>query len=186
MSWSSAVIACERAGQWQEAEALLESMEQQGVRPDTFTLNVIIRILAKAQQADKALALFDRLKREGYRPDKFSFGAALLACQAGAQGSRALELVAEMVHTQGLELDAFSLGAALGACEGAGLDTQARSLLDDARKRGITPFFHRIGSRKSMVDVRAERSPTFPTFPSASLQDADKIEAKFFLLFLII
>lgn len=49
-SWNTAISACGRAGQWEQALRLLGSMEEEGseARPDIFSYNIAIDAVAKA------------------------------------------------------------------------------------------------------------------------------------------
>jgi pentatricopeptide repeat domain-containing protein 1 len=47
---AQAINACERGGQWEEAEMLLQEMQALGLSPDRVTYNTAIAAAARAAQ----------------------------------------------------------------------------------------------------------------------------------------
>ena len=56
---NAAINACERGGQWEEAEMLLQEMQALGLSPDRVTYNTAIAAAARAAQWEQSLRLLD-------------------------------------------------------------------------------------------------------------------------------
>ena len=57
--------ACERGGQWEEAEMLLQEMQALGLSPDRVTYNTAIAAAARAAQWEQSLRLLDAMRAGG-------------------------------------------------------------------------------------------------------------------------
>jgi pentatricopeptide repeat protein len=64
MAYSAAINACERAGQWEKAVALLHKMPSAGVPRSAYAYNFAISACAKAGHTDKALELLADMEKE--------------------------------------------------------------------------------------------------------------------------
>jgi pentatricopeptide repeat protein len=64
MAYSAAINACERAGQWEKAVALLHKMPSAGVPRSAFAYNFAISACAKAGHTEKALELLADMEKE--------------------------------------------------------------------------------------------------------------------------
>ena len=70
MADTAAISACERAGKWEEALALLSQMEEAAISPDVHVLNACIGACAKAGEVTQAMRLLrDEFARLGLAPD---------------------------------------------------------------------------------------------------------------------
>ena len=75
---NAAINACERGGQWEEAEMLLQEMQALGLSPDRVTYNTAIAAAARAAQWEQSLRLLDAMRAggEATAPDAWSYSAA--------------------------------------------------------------------------------------------------------------
>ena len=96
---NAAINACERGGQWEEAEMLLQEMQALGLSPDRVTYNTAIAAAARAAQWEQSLRLLDAMRAggEATAPDAWSYSAAMRACDKGGQPSAALRLSTSFV-----------------------------------------------------------------------------------------
>ena len=87
ISYSAAISACEKGGQWERALALLEQMAARGVAPGVITYNAAIEALYAGHQHDDCCRLYRQASagglfenvRQGNKLDLHDCSAAL-AC----------------------------------------------------------------------------------------------------------
>jgi pentatricopeptide repeat protein len=97
ISFSAAISACEKGGQWERALGLLGEMRAVGVEPDVISFNAVIQACATAVQPASALEVF-RAASDAVDLDIGTFNAVLDAvCTPQPAEARALWL-------QGVEL----------------------------------------------------------------------------------
>ncbi|CAK9101579.1 unnamed protein product [Durusdinium trenchii] len=81
ISYSAAISACEKGGQWQQA---LEFY------------NAAISACEKCGQWQHALKLFEAMPKAKVQPDVISYSAAIGACEKGGQWQQTLQLFADL------------------------------------------------------------------------------------------
>ncbi|CAE8663863.1 unnamed protein product, partial [Polarella glacialis] len=81
--YNAAVNACEKAGDWQLAIALLEKMPQMSVTPDSISFNSAMSACEKGQQWQLAVSLLASMDGMRVRRDTISFNSAISACEKG-------------------------------------------------------------------------------------------------------
>lgn len=119
VSYSTAIMACSRAGNWERALGLLGEMRSEGLAPNSTTFTAAMAACRKSgAQAGVITALLDSMRSFGVLPDAILYGAALDACADAALCERARGLVAEMVAA-GVGVDARARGAVAAACSGS-------------------------------------------------------------------
>ena len=96
ISFSAAISACEKGGQWERALALLEEMRERAWSRNVISFNAAISACEKGGRWERALSLLDEMREAGVEPDVISFSAAISACEKGGQWERALALLDEM------------------------------------------------------------------------------------------
>jgi pentatricopeptide repeat protein len=96
ISFSAAISACEKGGQWQRALALLDEMRAKGVAPDVISFSAAISACEKGGQWQRALALLEEMRAKGVAPDVIAFSAAISACAHANQPERAMRLWDEL------------------------------------------------------------------------------------------
>jgi pentatricopeptide repeat protein len=82
ITFSAAISACEKGGQWKRALSLLDEMRDNGVAPDVIIFNAAILACAKASRPGVALQLFDQLDASQLQANEVSFNALLDALRA--------------------------------------------------------------------------------------------------------
>ena len=65
ISYSAAISACEKGGQWERALALLEQMAVRGVAPNVISYNAAIEALYAGQQHDDCCRLYRQASAGG-------------------------------------------------------------------------------------------------------------------------
>ena len=78
ITFSAAISACEKGGQWQRALALLDEMRAARVTPDVITFSAAISACARASQPDQAMRLWSEVRTSSSLvPDIVAFNAIL-------------------------------------------------------------------------------------------------------------
>jgi pentatricopeptide repeat protein len=111
ISYTSAMDACGRGGDWRGALNLLETIEREqnrgerGLRANLITYTVVMKACAQAGQWQPCIALLERLMKsdsqgaeepDSLRPDTIACNVALEACVQGLQPNAALRLLNKM------------------------------------------------------------------------------------------
>ena len=90
ISFSEAISACEKGGQWERALSLLDEMRGSGVSPDVMCFSAAILSCAKASQPGVAMQLFDQLEASQLQADQVIFNDILDALRAKPAQAREL------------------------------------------------------------------------------------------------
>ena len=91
ISYSAAISACEKGGQWERALELLEGMRERGIEPDVISYSAAISACARASQAAHAEKLFKELwDSPTLQADQVTFNAILDAVSANVPRALAL------------------------------------------------------------------------------------------------
>jgi pentatricopeptide repeat protein len=113
-SFSAAITACEKVGDWRTALELLDSMEKEGVARTPISYNAAISACEKGMVPQKACEVFQRMKREGIRPSVVSYSALISATEKGSQWKLALEILEDM-KADGFRGNVIAYSAAISA-----------------------------------------------------------------------
>ena len=111
--FSSAISACEKAGQWREALQLLDQMKAEGLGQTAIAYNAAISACEKGLVPNKALQVFDQMKREGVTPTVVTYSALISAAEKGQQWKLAIQVLEEM---KAAGFGANVIGASLTDC----------------------------------------------------------------------
>mgnify|MGYP002176495480 CR=1 FL=1 len=84
ISYSAAISACEKGGQWQHALALLQTMCDERVWPDTTSYSAAISACEKGKHWEVALELLKECKT-WTTANTISYNAAISACEKGGE-----------------------------------------------------------------------------------------------------
>eukprot|EP00584_Thalassiosira_punctigera_P023090 CAMPEP_0172555006 /NCGR_PEP_ID=MMETSP1067-20121228/57533_1 /TAXON_ID=265564 ORGANISM="Thalassiosira punctigera, Strain Tpunct2005C2" /NCGR_SAMPLE_ID=MMETSP1067 /ASSEMBLY_ACC=CAM_ASM_000444 /LENGTH=669 /DNA_ID=CAMNT_0013343497 /DNA_START=154 /DNA_END=2163 /DNA_ORIENTATION=- len=142
--YQAVLAAFARAHQFDRMNSLLTRMRRQGVRPNVYTYNSLLKICAsdKVPRWKEALSLLSQCQREpGVNPDLITYTTAMKACARGRQTGKALELF-RAARDMGMKLDVYFYTTAMDACaKGKRRDSwkRALSLLDEMKEKGIAP-----------------------------------------------
>jgi pentatricopeptide repeat domain-containing protein 1 len=63
ITYSSAITACDRAGEWQQALHLLQCMTDVAVQPNAITYSAVMSALARKGRYSEAMELLNNIKQ---------------------------------------------------------------------------------------------------------------------------
>ena len=137
VAYSQAILACDKARQWQQAVQLIEGMQAASrVAPNEFHYSGAISACAKCGQHQVAMRLFDGYRKQGIRPNEVVYNATLSACAKG-DTARVHQLLDEM-RNAGIAPSVKTYAAAIGAC-GSDSWRDGMQLLDRMESDGLRP-----------------------------------------------
>ncbi|CAM9091252.1 unnamed protein product [Chrysoparadoxa australica] len=131
-SYTSAILATGRMGEWEWSVRLLQEMRAKGLSPNVFSYGSALGACAKggAKGAATAMVLLQQLKEDGVEPNVVIYTAAIDACSKGGLWERALELLGEM-RDAGVAANNFTYTCAIDALSRAGEVDHALELLSN-------------------------------------------------------
>lgn len=138
ISFSAAIGACEKGGQWLKACHLLEAMLKGKVTPDVIIYNAAISACEKEGEWQQALNLFEAMLQGRVNPDIIVYNATISACEKGGHWQQALNLFRAMPKARATP-DSISYNAAISACEKGGQWQQALNLFEEVLRAKGTP-----------------------------------------------
>ena len=98
---------------WKKALDLVECMEKEGVRRDSFTFSSAISTCGSAGRWQESLDLIDAMKRET-KPNKIAYTAAITACANSEKWEPAFDLFNDMKN-DGMQPDLVAYNALINA-----------------------------------------------------------------------
>ena len=115
VSYSSAISALSRAGDYERVIGMLGAMTDEQLEPNAFSWSAAIAACERAGEQQKALALFAGLRDAGGAADSAVYHAAISAAASGGDVNLARTLLSQMSEEADAELSAPSLRAYNGA-----------------------------------------------------------------------
>ncbi|CAM9972289.1 unnamed protein product, partial [Ectocarpus sp. 8 AP-2014] len=147
-SFSSAMSACDRAGEWQRALEVMDLMLHHEVEPSIVSYGTAISACARGEgRWQQALSLLADIPSRGLEANAHAYGSAIHACVVGGQHRRALELLEEMLECRVVP-DAAVFTAAMTAVDGWGATLR---LLEVMKREGVLPDVNTYNAALSVV-----------------------------------
>ncbi|CAJ1440692.1 unnamed protein product [Effrenium voratum] len=131
ITYSSACSACEKAGEWQRAVALLWELVDM-MQANVVVFNAAISACEKRGMWQMALQILNALPSLQAQPDTITFNATISSCEKGRQWPGATLLLATCPSP-----DVVAYNAALSACRGHW--QHARRVLQELSRRQAQP-----------------------------------------------
>ena len=97
ISYSAAISACEKGGQWQGALQLFHEISSAKLPPYVIGYNATISAFEKGRQWQLALLVFTSMPQAKLAPDLISHNAAISSCEKAGKWQLALQLFSSMV-----------------------------------------------------------------------------------------
>jgi pentatricopeptide repeat protein len=85
------------AGKLEVAKELFSKLSADGIRPDIWTYNVMIKGLLKEGLSDEAYEFFRKMEDDGFLPDSCSYNVIIQGFLQNQDSSTAIQLIDEMV-----------------------------------------------------------------------------------------
>jgi pentatricopeptide repeat protein len=115
-SYTAAIDACSKGGQWQKAVELLHEMPQHRLKADVTCYNATIDACSKGGQWQKAVEVLREMQQQGLKPNAISYNATIDACSTCAQWQEAIKLLREMQQQQ-LVANIVTYSRVINACQ---------------------------------------------------------------------
>ncbi|RWW55317.1 hypothetical protein BHE74_00038052 [Ensete ventricosum] len=116
VSWTALVNAYADAGLLDEAQAMFQSMRENGVRPDLISWNALISGFARNGETSMALLLLDELQENGLQPGTNSWNGVVSGLVQNGCFDDALEVFRQMCLHE--KPNAVTIASILPACSG--------------------------------------------------------------------
>ena len=140
-SWSAAIAACERAGEWEKALALFAGLRAEGGAADSVVYHAAISAAASGGDVQLARRLLEEMQGEAdpevAKASLRAYNGVLKACERSADWDAAFDVLSSM-KGEGVMPDRVSYTLAVGAAGRAGEWEQALGLWTQMETEGVT------------------------------------------------
>jgi len=144
--YADAIAACRQRHCWEEAVAILWTMQLLGLERSSLTHGAAVAACEKAGRWEAVLALLGDMRCGGLVLDVAAWGAVVSACGRGSAWQRAMQLVLEM-RSECLVPNIVVYGAAVSACGRAHQPGLALQILrEDMRQDCVKPDIGAYGA----------------------------------------
>lgn len=127
-----------RAQRFAEARAVLDSLEQYGLKANATTYGGLVAGHAAVGDVESAIAVLDEMEAAGVQPSKIAYGAAMGACVRSSDTRRVQGLLRRM-EAQGLEPNVVHLTTLLITYASRGDEGRALGVFEDMKRRQLQP-----------------------------------------------
>lgn len=94
--YSKIIDAHAKQNRIEDAERIVEKMNENGIQPDALTTNILVHMYSKAGNLDRAREALESLRRLGFRPDREIYNSMIMAYVNAGQPKLAELLMREM------------------------------------------------------------------------------------------
>jgi len=124
--YNTLLDGCAQANLADEGLKILETMQQEGLRPSNYTLSVLVKLMSHARRLDQAFALVEKLtKKYRFKPNAPVYGNLVQACLVHKDLQRALCILEQMGRDR-ITPDMRTYSCLIRTCMSTGqLDTAA-------------------------------------------------------------
>lgn len=129
--------ACFREENADLAKNIFEDMEKRGIKPNTTTFSLLVKIFGRCRRLEEAFATVEKMSTV-YRmePSMQTYTCLIQACMRNRQTSKALELF-EKMKALGATPDRVLYSTLISGCGYANFLTQGVDLLEEALKANL-------------------------------------------------
>ena len=114
VTYATAISACEKDANWEQATALLDQMEAEGCELAPHAYNACISACEKGMRAQLAMGIFERMRAKGVAPNVVTYSAMISACEKAHQWKQALSILSEM-KSNGINPNVVAYSACISA-----------------------------------------------------------------------
>merc|ERR1719262_1122485 len=95
--YNTLLDGCAQANLSEEGLKILQTMQQEGIRPSNYTLSILVKLMSHARRLDQAFSLVDQLtKKYRFKPNAPVYGNLVQACLVNKDLQRGLRLLEQM------------------------------------------------------------------------------------------
>lgn len=138
VTFTSTIVTCAKAGDWDKAMQLLGQMRRNNLEPDVYVYNAILDAAADLGQFERTISLMADMREHGLQPSIMSHNIHLKSLSRGGDWKRAVKVQSQMKQ-DGLLPDVVSYGIAIGSCAKSHQWRQALNLLDEMLVMKLEP-----------------------------------------------
>jgi pentatricopeptide repeat domain-containing protein 1 len=135
VSWTTAIKACQEAGDWAMALEFLAHMEEDGVEPNEITYATAIHVLGQAGRWEEAVRLLDAMEAKGMK-NVVAFTSAMAACETAKAYPEGLRIWERMLEAK-VKVTMPAIDVVLKICERAGEEEMAARVLEKSMDWGL-------------------------------------------------
>eukprot|EP00434_Breviolum_minutum_P025667 symbB.v1.2.022682.t1/scaffold2025.1/size93651/5 len=135
ITFSAAISACEKAGEWRSALNILWEMKGRKLSADTIACSAAISACEKAAQWEVALQLLCNMQPAKLYASGITYSATISACEKAHQWQAACDVLAAFLDSN-LPLESVPFSAAIAACS-RGQWEVAIVLLEEMSRRAV-------------------------------------------------
>merc|ERR1719272_668068 len=127
--YNTLLDGCVRSNLVDEGLKLLEEMQCEGVKPSSYTLLILVKLLNRSRNLDGAFAIVEELaKKHGFKPNVHVYSNLILACLSRRSLGRAMQTLERMAQER-VQPDARLYTTLVRECLRAGQPEDAAGLL---------------------------------------------------------
>ncbi|KAG6430234.1 hypothetical protein SASPL_108297 [Salvia splendens] len=150
-TFNTMIFICGSEGHLSEADALLDAMEERGIRPDTKTYNIFLKLYVDLGDVDAALGWFRKIREFGLFPDDATHRVVIKILSEHNMVEE-VEFVIQEIERFGKCVDQSSLPLLAKMYVGVGMNEIVKLLIERVKSRG--GFSSQIYA--ALLDVYAE------------------------------
>jgi len=95
--YNTLLDGCAQANLCEEGLKILQTMQQEGIRPSNYTLSILVKLMSHARRLDQAFSLVDQLtKKYRFKPNAPVYGNLVQACLVNRDIQRGLQVLEQM------------------------------------------------------------------------------------------
>ncbi|XP_061996617.1 pentatricopeptide repeat-containing protein At4g01030, mitochondrial [Rosa rugosa] len=148
-AWNSLISGYSFKGLFEDAEQLLNSMSQQGIKPDLVTWNGLISGYAMKGRHKEAIVAIHRMKSSGLTPNVVSWTALISGCSQNENHAETLKYFLQM-QEDGIRANFATISSLLKACAGLSLLRKGEEIHCHSIRKG---FVEDVFVATALVDM---------------------------------
>lgn len=148
-AWNSLISGYSFKGLFEDAEKLLQQMEEEGIKPDLVTWNGLVSGYSMWGCSKEALAVIDRVRSSGLSPNVVSWTALISGCSQNENYRDSIEFFIQM-QEEGIKPNSATISSLLRTCAGLSLLHQGREIHCFSIKNG---FIEDVFVATALVDM---------------------------------
>jgi len=147
--YNTLLDGCAQANLVDEGLRLLQSMQNEGIRPSNYTLSILVKLTSQARRLDQAFELVDQLtKKYRFRPNAPVYGNLIQACLSNKELKKAFEVLEHMAQDK-IQPDMRCISSLIRTCISQGFLDQASLVIRAALGLPCAAQYPQVNDNKS-------------------------------------